>query len=575
MPKIRAIQIENFRSLQKFGPWLPSSEVNCLIGSGDSGKTTILDAIDLCLGARRSISFSDCDFHNSDTTAPIKICVVLGGLEDNLLNIDKYGEYVRGLSLAPPKLEDEPQAELEDVLVLRLQVESDLEPSWQLISKRAEAKGLQRNLAWEDRQALSPLRLGEHADWHLSFRRGSMFQRMADEDPNFTTALTEASREARTSFGGSATAQLADTLDNINQTATGLGVGTGGSVTALLDANAVSFGSGAISLHNQAKVPLSALGTGSKRLLISGMASKATRSNSITLVDEVETGLEPHRIRSFLNTLGAKDAAQRQQVFATTHSPVVLRELRYDQLAILRRDPQNGQHNLIETNDAAQGILRSTPEAFLAKSVLICEGKSEIGYVRGFDQYHCENQPVYNSIEALGVVPVDAGGANKIIGPAKEFLRLGYRVAIFMDSDVPLDANDEAAFINDGGAVFKWPNSWALEDAVFQNAQYPVLSRLIEYAVELHGEPKIDSHIQTATSNTFNLATVRRGVSDNTFPAQASQQLGQAAKFKNNSWFKRIEPYEHIAKTILAPNWSSLHQPIKDLSDRLMQWCWS
>lgn len=32
------------------------------MGPGDSGKTTILDAIDLCLGARRNVSFSDTDF---------------------------------------------------------------------------------------------------------------------------------------------------------------------------------------------------------------------------------------------------------------------------------------------------------------------------------------------------------------------------------------------------------------------------------------------------------------------------------------------------------------------------------
>jgi len=52
--------------------------MNCLVGGGDSGKTTVLDAIDYCLGARRSLQFSDYDFHKTDTTEPIKIMVALG-----------------------------------------------------------------------------------------------------------------------------------------------------------------------------------------------------------------------------------------------------------------------------------------------------------------------------------------------------------------------------------------------------------------------------------------------------------------------------------------------------------------
>ncbi|WP_424178270.1 AAA family ATPase [Yoonia sp. TsM2_T14_4] len=51
MPTIRKIDIQNFRSIKSLS-WCPSEGFNCLIGPGDAGKTTILDAIDLCLGAR-------------------------------------------------------------------------------------------------------------------------------------------------------------------------------------------------------------------------------------------------------------------------------------------------------------------------------------------------------------------------------------------------------------------------------------------------------------------------------------------------------------------------------------------
>ncbi|WP_367278291.1 AAA family ATPase [uncultured Roseobacter sp.] len=61
MPKIVYLNIHNFRSIKELS-WKPNHGMNCLIGGGDSGKTTVLDAIDYCLGARRSAQFSDYDF---------------------------------------------------------------------------------------------------------------------------------------------------------------------------------------------------------------------------------------------------------------------------------------------------------------------------------------------------------------------------------------------------------------------------------------------------------------------------------------------------------------------------------
>jgi predicted ATP-dependent endonuclease of OLD family len=56
--RIRKIEIKHFRSICSLD-WNPVDGVNCLIGPGDSGKSTILDAIDLCLGARRNLSLAD------------------------------------------------------------------------------------------------------------------------------------------------------------------------------------------------------------------------------------------------------------------------------------------------------------------------------------------------------------------------------------------------------------------------------------------------------------------------------------------------------------------------------------
>ncbi|MDF5953311.1 AAA family ATPase [Pseudomonas aeruginosa] len=49
MARIRRLIISNFRSIQALD-WVPAPGINCLIGPGDSGKSSILDAIDLCVG---------------------------------------------------------------------------------------------------------------------------------------------------------------------------------------------------------------------------------------------------------------------------------------------------------------------------------------------------------------------------------------------------------------------------------------------------------------------------------------------------------------------------------------------
>lgn len=155
MTKIRKIEIRNFRGIHELD-WFPSAGINCLIGPGDTGKSTVLDAIDLCLGARRNISIADSDFYNLDVEKPISITLTLGSLDSELLNIDAYGIFLRGMDSTMGVVEDEPRRGLETVLSVNLTVRSDLEPAWALQSNRATKQGLERSLSWKDRQKLSP-----------------------------------------------------------------------------------------------------------------------------------------------------------------------------------------------------------------------------------------------------------------------------------------------------------------------------------------------------------------------------------------------------------------------------------
>lgn len=93
--RIRKIEIANFRGIRLL-TWCPTPGINCLIGPGDSGKSTVLDAIDLCLGARRNVQFSDADFFGLDITTPISITLTLGDLDDSMRTLEGFGAFLRG-----------------------------------------------------------------------------------------------------------------------------------------------------------------------------------------------------------------------------------------------------------------------------------------------------------------------------------------------------------------------------------------------------------------------------------------------------------------------------------------------
>lgn len=80
-----------------------------MIGHGDAGKSTVLDALDLCLGARRNVQFFDTDFYKLDVDKPISIAVALGDLDDSLKNLDVYGLFLRGFQSSTGEILDEPE----------------------------------------------------------------------------------------------------------------------------------------------------------------------------------------------------------------------------------------------------------------------------------------------------------------------------------------------------------------------------------------------------------------------------------------------------------------------------------
>lgn len=571
MARIRRVEIANFRGIRLL-EWNPSPGINCLIGPGDSGKSSTLDAIDFCLGARRTIQFTDADFHLLDVETPIAIAVTLGELDDDLKNLDAYGMYVRGFDADTGTIEDEPEEDAETVLTVKLTVASDLEPMWTLVSERAEAQGLSRNLNWGDRVRLAPTRIGAMADYHLGWRRGSVLNRVSEERANASAALAKAARDARAAFGDQAQGQLGETLGIVATTAKELGIPVGENIKAMLDAHSVSFSGGTISLHDEDGVPLRGLGLGSTRLLIAGLQRKAAAQSSIILIDELEHGLEPHRIIRLLGSLGAKEAPPPLQVFMTTHSPAALRELSGSQLFVTRGSAEKHDVQVIGTADGIQSTIRMYPDAFLAPNVIVCEGASEVGLVRGLDQYRTENG--HDAITAQGTALVDCGGgdADRPFKRAAAFNALKYRAAVVRDDDKKPTAAVEAAFIADGGTVVAWREGRALEDELFLSLTDDAVGKLLDRAVELHGEDLINDHIKSASQNAKDLNGIRTEALIDGITLESRALLGKAARTKKAGWFKSVTWMEDVARDIVGPDLANADAGFRERVGSIFAW---
>ncbi|WP_163558812.1 ATP-binding protein [Halomonas sp. NO4] len=571
MARIRKIEIANFRGIQRLA-WCPAPGINCLIGPGDSGKSSVLDAIDLCLGARRNVQFSDADFFGLDITSPISITLTLGGLDDAMRTLESYGAFLRAFDATTGAVEDEPSVDAEVVLCLNLTVASDLEPSWTLVSERAAQQGIVKTLAWKDRVALAPTRIGAFANFNLGWQRGSVLNRVSEERADASAALVKAARDARSAFGDQAEQQLGEALGIVTDTAQELGVNIGAKAKALLDSHSVSFGGGTISLHNESGIPLRGLGVGSTRLLVAGLQRQAAGKASIVLSDELEYGLEPHRIARFLGSLGAKEDAAPLQVFLTTHSPVALRELSGGQLFVLRHSPQGHEACLVGAGNGIQSTIRLYPEAFLAGSVVVCEGASEIGLLRGLDLFSLDQGGV--SLAALGVALIDCGGGDpdRPYARAAAFQTLGYRVMVLRDDDKKPTPAIEQAFVESGGAIVAYRAGRALEDELFGSLTPDACKKLITYANELHGDLIIE-HLRTASNNTLTFQQVWDEIQNTgALAAERRAILGQAARIRKAGWFKSISWMEDVARTIVAPDLPHCNPGFRALMDQVFGW---
>lgn len=466
--RIRKLKITNFRGIRELVWTIPDETICCLVGRGDSRKSTILEAVRRLFHPHWNLSHDDADFYRCIPEQPIVIQAVLGQLPTEFGDLEKYGHSLCGWNTETLERSPDPGDGLEDALWVRLTVGEDLEPTWSVIKEDTET-GVPFKA--RDRAKVSVNLIGATSDRHLTWSRGSILNQFTETE-NINASLAGAARAAKAALETRRTEDLnsfdavASTAEN---TARSLGVAVQSAFKAHLDADAINVRVAGLALHD-GDIPLRLLGLGSKRMVTTGMQKQAQLAPHITLFDEVEVGLEPHRIARLLKHL--KDDTFGQY-FLTTHSPVVLRELTIADLHVVHWNADRVE--VIKANkpgisDLMQGKIRSGAEAFLAPNIIVCEGATEVGFLRGLDG-HWSDDCGLEAFAYRGVALFDADGAGNIRATASGLKELGYNVAVLADSDEDIHFSDAHAEELRANEIFvvKWNDGLSIEERVFRD----------------------------------------------------------------------------------------------------------
>ncbi len=571
--RIVYLEVQNFRGIKSL-VWAPAAGMNCLIGPGDSTKTTILDAIELCLNPRSYSFADDCDFFDLDIEKPLRITVTLAGLPGDFKAEDRYGLHLRGWNQAATKVEDESGAGLEDALSITVVIDQSLEARWSIHNDRIN--DIDKDpppVRYKDTKRMGTNRLGPYAERHLGWGRTSVLTRIGEAGEGYSLQLAEAGRAARTAFKAGDQGIFKKAVDRAEELSKLFGVPVRGKFTAELDVQGISITSGGIALHD-GNLPLRRLGTGSSRLLVSALQHDAGPPH-IAIVDEIEHGLEPHRVARLLKYLktpkGAEGAAQ-PQMFVTTHSPVVIRELIASDIFAVRSSAGvttvTSVSGLARDLDTAQRHLRGTPEAFLARKVLVGEGRTEQGLMRGLDGWwHVSGRDLF---ALQGAVPIDGGGKDKAPLIAEHLRDLGYEVWLLLDSDTPPNAEALRRATDKGAALWQWPDNCSTEQRLFLDLPWAGVRALITLAIESVGQESVIAVLDNAL-NAADLPTVsaaKLGPERDTVDLR--RLIGKVANDK--SWFKDISRGEGLA-TVVAPHLDAVAAtPLAQGLDAMRKW---
>jgi putative ATP-dependent endonuclease of OLD family len=559
--RIHKMEVQNFRGISA-ATWITPTARIGLIGAGDSGKSTLLDAIELVFWPKYALALTDNDLYKADSASTAVVRAWVIDPPADLTHDGAFFTHLMGYDPTTETITPEPSAG-PLVLGVELTFDGELEPEWHVFNEHADPK----RISAADRARFGVSRISEALATHLRWGRGSSLTRLStDARSSLDEALRSAARTART------TANTSGAFDVLNAVTTQLttkgkqlrAFESTATVTAALDADILNVSHGAISLH-ESDLPVGRRGLGSRRL--TSIAAQLTELSGVRviLIDEIEAGLEPHRIRHLLRALSSQmDGGTVDQLFFSTHSPTPVRELRAPELNVVRRSTDavvTTQRVPIEL----QGAVRAHAEALLAPRVLVCEGITEIGFARGVMDWSEESA---NGGHTPVAATADAGGASRVVGYANSFIGLGYPTAVFCDDDEPsLVIGD----LTTGVTVLQTQKTLCLELQATQDLTAAGLKAFAEYGLISVELDKLKDKLKSRQCHDGDLDALLTDTANTDQIGRLRPALGATAKKDGGDWFKSVDGGAALAAIALVATSPDSHLAI--MIRGISEWC--
>jgi len=169
----------------------------------------------------------------------------------------------------------------------------------------------------------------------------------------------------------------------------------------------------------------------------------------------------------------ASQSAGRGQVLFTSHSPAVVEELGARHLYTVRN--AGGVATITRVPEDLTPVVRANAAALLCRRVIVAEGKTEIGLVRGHDKAWTARHGG-QSLGFAGVAVADGGGS-EAARRALALRKLGYPTLLFADSDRELSPPVEELRAH-GVEVVQWPGSMCTEERLATDLSWAALLAL-------------------------------------------------------------------------------------------------
>jgi hypothetical protein len=396
---------------------------------------------------------------------------------------------------------------------------------------------------------------------------------MTESNDETAQMLAHAYRSARQSADLGSIPELAQAAASAEAAARSLGAYINQNYGPDLELGRGGFNSSSIALHD-GSVPLRLAGLGTRRLATLAVQRSAISEGAIVLVDELEQGLEPHRVLGAMAQLkkwqkeaeGANLA--KGQILMTTHSDVVLAELPSPSLFVVSRsaDSVPDIKHASSKGDISR-ILKGAPRALFARRILLCEGATELGLMLGLREHYSGRHDGV-PIEQLGAAIIDGGG-NAAPPLALALRALGYDVGLFRDSDVKLKDKVATELHDAGVRVLEYGGDLNTEMAVFLSASDNHVEALLDLVAGFMSDSTLNDHLETEfpgvdITNHFKDWDL---VNDN---SDFRQRMSKLAGDK--SWFKNAERGRAISTVVAEIVVGAPTAPLGECLNAVEQW---